>query len=194
MTMRINITNKTYPIAQKISRGGAFKMATSCRAIYSPNVDTKINLLLNGQTKNALLEMEPKAYQSTNNIREAVLRAIRQFKENYDLSYDAITAFIMGGRDCKHINQGNLLANCIADTLEDSNVPFSMLCGKRPALDLDNIYSVSKNTTLWNDSFKDIHKKISEEEAINDLKHMYEIVEISEDVPFSFETPRWFNS
>lgn len=193
MSMRINITNKAYPIAQKVSEKGAFKMVTTSRAIFSPNIDTKINLLINNDTKNALLEMEPKAYKSINSIRETVLRAIRQFKENYNLSYDDITAFIMGGRDSRHFRQGNELANGIADTLEEANVPFSMLCGKRPAVEMDNIYSVNKNATLWNNSFKNIHKKITEEEAINELKSMYEIVELSDDVPLSFEVPRWFN-
>lgn len=193
MSMKINISQKAYPIAQKVSEKGSFKMVTTCRALFSSNVDTKVNLLLNSNTKNALLEMEPKIYQSANNIRESIMRAVRQFREKYNLSYDDITAFIMGGRDCKHIHQGNSLANCIADTLEDSNIPFTMLCGKRPAVGLDNIYSVSKNTTLWNDSFNRVNIKASEEEAINDLKHMYEIVEISDEVPLSFEVPRWIN-
>lgn len=192
MSMRINITQKAYPVAEKVVEKGTFKMSTSSRAILSPDIDTKVNLILNGDTKNALLEMEPIVFKTVNSIRNAVLRAIGQFKENYNLSYDSISAFIMGGRDCKHNYHSNELANCIADTLEDSDVPFSMLCGKRPAVDLDNIYSVNKNTTLWNNSFKNINHKISEEEAIEELKHMYEIVEISDDVPLSFEIPRWF--
>lgn len=194
MSMRINITNKTYPVAQKVAKSNSFKMVTNSHPILLENIDTKINLILNSGSKNALLEMEPKIFQSANNIRDSILRAIGQFKEKYNLSYDDITAFIMGGRDNKHRYQGNTLANCVADTLEDADVPFSMLCGKRPLVEMDNIYTINKNTTLWNGSFKDIHKKVTEEEAINELKHMYEIVELSDDVPFNFEVPRWFNS
>lgn len=194
MPTKINISQKAYPIAKKVMEDKKIMMASASHPILRTNIDTAIELVLNGKNKNAVLEMEPKAFLTTNSIRDAIFRLIRAFKENYGLIYDDISAIILGGRDFRHQSSSNVLSNSIADTLEDADIPFTMLCGKRAGVGFDNIYAVNDNITLWNDSFKKINPKASEAEAKNDLSQMFEIMEISDYVPINFNTPYWLNS
>ena len=107
--------------------------------------------------------------------------------------FGKINAFIYGGIefDAKNASsRGSFnLYNNLADIMEELNVPFSMLCGKKPMVKThDNMHAIDDRLTIWNDAYKEMGKNLDEianEDKLEFLRSKYQFVETTGDDFFS---------
>ena len=188
MFLNINISKVGYPKlartkavgerACSFSNGGKTGHNLGLQAF---NIEADTALLLNaGRTNNQLFKLCP----YVGNIKAELEKRIFEMEENFG----KVRAFIYGGfklnhNDTKSVESFNFYNN-LADSLDELEVPFAMICGKDRKAPLDNLYSINNNVTIWNDLFKKFVKpetKLSQEEIIETMKNEYQFVESSEE-------------
>lgn len=184
MFLNINISQVGYPKlartkavgerACSFANGGKTGLNLGLQAF---NIESDTALLLNaGRTNNQLFKLCP----MVTNIKSELEKRIFEMEENFG----NVRAFIYGGfklnnNDQKSVESFKFYTN-LADTLDNLDIPFAMICGKDHKAPLDNIYSINNNVTIWNDLFKKFVKpvsKLSQEEIMDTMRKEYQFVE-----------------
>ena len=118
--------------------------------------------------------------QSLSSIKRELAAKIELLRE----TSDKITGFICGGLELNKSNKSSVdsfnLYNKIADSLDEFDIPFTMMCGKEKGACPDNLYSNANSVLVWNNDFKDIFKntkKLSQDEIVSMLENRYQFVE-----------------
>ena len=184
MFLNINISQVGYPKLARTKEIGkrACSFYDGTRkglnlGIQAFNIEGDTALLLNaGRTNNEMYKLCP----NIANLKAELEKRIFEMEENFG----KVRAFLYGGfrlnkNDPKSVESFNLYNN-LADSLDELDVPFAMICGKDRRAPLDNVYAINNNVTIWNDLFKKFVKPANtptQEEIINTMKKDYQFVE-----------------
>lgn len=101
--------------------------------------------------------------------------------------FGKIRAFIYGGVEmgsAKHNKDSFNLYNNLADAMENLNIDFAMLCGKKGFKTPDNMHVIDNRLTIWNDKFKELGKnpeKLDKSQKLEFLTDNYQFVESAGD-------------
>ncbi len=142
---------------------------------FDANSCTMLNLN-GGNNRNCLMHLSPEQ-QSTKTLKSGLEKCLLQLHEKMGNLEEDIRGIIVGGRHSEHKDSFNLF-NEIANILDEFGIPFSMLCGKFDNIANDNIVITGNKACIWNSSLDNNN---------NNLEDIYEVVEISDEVPVNFE-------
>ena len=188
MFLNINISQVGYPKLARTKEIGnrACSFYDGCRkglnlGLQGFNIESDTALLLNaGRTNNELYKLCPRVP----NIKAELEKRIFEMEEKFG----KVRAFLYGGLELNQNNPKSVesfnLYNVLADSLDELQVPFAMICGKSAKAPLDNIYAINNNVTIWNDLFKKFVKpasKPTQEEIMATMRDDYQIVESSDE-------------
>ena len=84
----------------------------------------------------------------------------------------------------KHNKDSFNLYNNLADAMENLNIDFAMLCGKKGFKTPDNMHVIDNRLTIWNDKFKELGKnpeKLDKSQKLEFLTDNYQFVESAGD-------------
>lgn len=116
-------------------------------------------------------------------FREEVYKLQEQFGK--------VRAFIYGGVEFNGAKENKAsfnLYNNLADIMEQLNVDFGMVCGKKGFHTRDDLHVIGNKITIWNDIFKKLGKnpeKLDNSEKLEFLKDKYQFVESTADDIFT---------
>lgn len=151
------------------------RFSQSAHPLVSFDANTCSMLNLNGgNNRSCLMHLAPEQ-QSLNTLKSGLEKCILALQDKMGNLQEDITAILVGGRHSGHKDSFNLF-NEIANILDEFGIPFSMLCGKFDNIANDNIVVTGDKVGIWNNSLEN-----------NNLKDVYEVVEISDEVPVNFE-------
>lgn len=159
-------------------------------ALVSKHADTCCLVGLNAGKNNCLIHIAPEQ-QPLCSIQDGLEKCILKLQEKYGVAKDKITAILVGGRELIQKDAESVASfnnyNTVANSLDNLEIPFTMICGKKKGATKDNIYMVNETATIWNDFFKDLklNKNSTQEEITEELSKKYQFVEIAPEVPVS---------
>lgn len=183
MPFNVNISATPIKYQAKAFEVGKERIYTTGKARYSQSLHPLVSFdantcsMLNlngGNNRNCLMHLAPEQ-QSLNTLKAGLEKCILTLQDKMGHLQEDITAILVGGRHSGHKDSFNLF-NEIANILDEFGIPFSMLCGKFDGIANDNIVITGNKAGIWNSSLED--KK---------LEDVYEVVEISDEVPVNFE-------
>jgi hypothetical protein len=167
--------------------------SASTQSLFSEGANTCVLVALNaGKKSNCLLHLAPE-HQKVGSIKEELSGCIDKLKAKCEDVREKVTGILFGGIEFDSKDpqaKGSFdVYNTVANSLEDMDVPFTMICGKKKGSPKDAIFLTSTSASLWNTDLKglDIPQNASQEEIAKQLSSRYQFVEISPEVPISFE-------
>lgn len=190
--LNINIGQGVF---KEISREvGAHRNYTTMDALQSTvahglkSLDANTCTMVNFNTEqkvNKLWHLAPEydVHQNFNFLLKYFREEAYKLQENFG----KIRAFIYGGIEfgSHKSNKGSFnLYNNLADVMENLDIKFAMLCGKKGIKSNDNIHVIDNKITIWNDAFKELGKnpeKLDNAEKLEFLMDRYQFVESAGD-------------
>lgn len=156
--------------------------STPNRGIRTENINSCTAGVLNAGKKNFMFHAAPEM-EAIGLIKKELEKQVNILRE----TCDNVKGFIVGGlrldpKDKESVQSFDLY-NKIADSLDELDVPFTMMCGKEKGAPMEGIYAVNDTLTVWSNAFKNLftpeNKKLKQDEIIDLLEKKYQFVEIS---------------
>lgn len=193
MPLKVRLTNTTHAIRQGAKEVSQYTMSGSktsvpTRAVYSEGANTCELLALNLGNITRLFHLAPEL-QPTNTLYEGIRSSVDTLYENSEDLDDEVTALIVGGRELikgnKESEASFNLYNETANVLEELEIPYTMICGKKMELGKDDIYILDGTAHVQNDFFECLKDdaRSSQERIKEQLERGYQFVEIDSRVP-----------
>lgn len=193
MPLKVRLTNTPHVIrkgAKEVTQYtmSASKTSTPGRAVFSEGANTCSLLALNLGNVNRLFHLAPEL-QPTNNLYEGIRSSIDTLYENSEDLDDEVTAVLIGGRELIKDNPESEasfnLYNETANVLEELEIPYTMICGKKMGLGNDDIYIADGTAHVQNDFFECLKgdTRSPQERIKEQLERGYQFVEIDPRVP-----------
>ena len=195
--LNINISKNIYPEvkrAKEIGQNWCYTFANGGRTgknigMKTYNIKTCTAFELNAEKHNNELYHLAPEQQAIHRIKEEVEKRVFRLQD----TFGEVKAFLYGGVELNNKNPESVasfnLYNTLADVLDNLGIPFAMICGKKQANQLDNMYVINNNITIWNDLFKKFIKPKeapNQEQIMDILKEHYQFVESTDEHALKF--------
>lgn len=159
-------------------------LITSKRGLQTENINSCTAGVLNAGNKHFMFHAAPEM-QSLRTIKQELEKQIEILKR----TCEDVRGFICGGWELDTKNRESIksfnLYTSIADTLDDLGVKFTMVCGKEKDAPLDNLHSINKSVTMWNEGFGNMYvgksENLNPQEVADILEKYYQFVETNAD-------------
>ncbi len=190
--LSIKITNIPHIPAKRTKLIGEFhdytlhkgSLIASQRGMQTENINSCTAGVLNAGNKHFMFHVAPEM-QSLKTIKQELAKRIEILQK----TCDDIRGFICGGWELNTKSPESVksfdLYTAIADSLDELGVKFTMICGKEKGAPKDNLYSLNKSITMWNNAFKKTflgeQENINQKQITNVLENYYQFVETNSD-------------
>ncbi len=188
--LNINLTSNSYHPVKTAKVVGNFHdylfrngMTVSLnKGVRTENINSCTAGIINAGKRNFMFRSAPEM-ESLRFLKKEIENQVNILRE----TCDKVKAFIIGGLELNNKDRESVqsfdLYNTIADTFDELNVPFAMMCGKKKGAPMEGIYAVNDNITVWSKLFKNLftpeNKKLKQDEIIDLLENNYQFIEVS---------------